>query len=205
MSNYDLGIETTNHKKRLLVSALEQGPTPRPRSHLAMFRAVMSSPMEHLTEDLCEAMYEKVLAGNYPETAALSLGIPKAVWDKWWETGQKLIMAINDDPSLMNSMSRDEEMLLTLAQSTVAALIEGEQRAVTKIMAAGEFDWAAVVWWMSKMYPEKWGKARDSVKAEGTPLALTDTSGVLAVATPLPTTDWLIQYQEQDLPSLKEG
>ena len=176
----------------------------RPRSGLALFRAIMADPMQHLTEELIDKLHDLVAAGNYPESAAVSLGIPQPVWKRWWETGQKLVMAIEDDPGIMKMMSDDEEMILMMTQAVITATMQCEQGAVAKIMAAGNFDWAACAWWLAKMHPEKWGRPREAPSASKQTGAITDNSGVLAVSAPQPVEDWLKNNQEKSLATLPE-
>lgn len=183
---------------------IERNMAIRPRSGIAMFRAIMTDPMDYLTEDMIEDIGQLVRRGNYPESAAAALGIPAVVWKRWFEAGQKLIMAVNDDPKLLDVMSDDEERLITLAQVVVQSTVDVEQEAVGKIMAAGNFDWAACAWWLSKMFPEKWGRAREAVGSTNKESAdkIGDNSGVLAVAAPMPVDDWLSAHQNTDLATL---
>jgi hypothetical protein len=190
--------ELANHPQLQVNTAI------RPRSGLALFRAIMSDPMDYLDEEMIERIANLVRKGNYPDSAAASLGIPGGVWKRWYEAGQKLIMAIEDDPKLLEIMSDDEEKLVVLTQAVVQATVECEQEALGKIMAAGNFDWAACAWWLSKMHPEKWGRAREAVGSASKTDSekISDNSGVLAVAAPLPVGEWLETHQEQKLETL---
>lgn len=187
--------ELNNHPK------LEINTAVRPRSGMAMFRAIMSDPMNHLDEDMIQGIADLVRRGNYPESAAAALGIPSGVWKRWFETGQKLIMSIEDDPKLLDIMSDDEERLVMLTQAVVQATVEVEQEAVGKIMAASNFDWAACAWWLSKMFPDKWGRAREAVgqTSKDDTGKINDNTGVLAVVAPVPVSDWLLANQDKNL------
>lgn len=187
--------ELNNHPQLQINTAV------RPRSGMALFRAIMSDPMDYLDEDMIEGVAGLIRRGNYPESAAAALGIPSGVWKRWYEAGQKLIMAIEEDPKLLEIMSEDEEKLVTLTQAVVQATVECEQEALGKIMAAGNFDWAACAWWLSKMHPEKWGRAREAVGSVNKDASekINDNTGVLAVSAPLPVTDWLAENQNKDL------
>lgn len=187
--------ELNNHPQLQINTAV------RPRSGMAMFRAIMSDPMNFLDEEIIQDISDLVRRGNYPESAAAALGIPSGVWKRWFETGQKLIMSIEDDPKLLDIMSEDEEKLVMLTQAVIKATVEIEQEALGKIMAAGNFDWAACAWWLSKMFPEKWGRAREAVGQTSKDDAgkINDNTGVLAVSAPMPVTDWLQANQDRDL------
>lgn len=187
--------ELANHPQLQMSTAI------RPRSGIAMFKAIMTDPMEYLDGEMIESIANLVRRGNYPESAAAALGIPGGVWKRWFEAGQKLIMAVEDDPKLLDIMSDDEEKLVLLAQAVIQATVEVEQDAVGKIMAAGNFDWAACAWWLSKMHPEKWGRAREAVGTTNkeTTEKINDNSGVLAVAAPMPVANWLVLNQDKNL------
>ncbi len=187
----------------VLASALKSNRViPRPRDGLVMFRAVMSSPMEHLTEEFISQMYLLVSVGHYPETAAASLGIPSQVWKRWWEMGQKLIATLENQPDLIHMMSEDEANILMLVQNVVAAMMEAEMEALEKIKAAGNFDWAALAWWLAKMHPEKYGKLREMPKNGAAQQQIGPNSGVLAVGEAQPVEQWLESNQDRDLATL---
>lgn len=177
----------------------------RPRAGMALFRAVMHNPMDHLTEEFIDKMVESIDAGNFPETAAASLGIPGPLWQKWYDAGCQICTLIQDDPTMIHMMSTDEEMLVMLFQAVAAALAQYEQMAVARIEQAAMYDWAAGAWLLAKKFPNRWGnKPEQSVVINNT------NQGVLAVTPQQPEGQWLQTFEQAKIadgstPKSQEG
>jgi hypothetical protein len=187
-----------------LANELREGPAVaiRPRSNLELYRAVMANPMDHLTEDTMTKIHASIMAGNYPETAAQSCGIPQALWTIWQQAGGALMAAVQADPSCMGRITDDEEKLLMLALTVNDAMVQVELEAVGIIKAAGRYDWAAVVWWLSKQHPGRWGRLRETVSSAPASESSQQSGGVLAVEPPQAVDTWLADNQARTLPEL---
>lgn len=170
-----------------------KGAVMRPRAGMALFRAVMHSPMSHLNEEFIEKMVEKLDQGNFPETAAASLGIPRDLWQKWYDAGMQICTLVQDDPTNLDMMSDDEEKLVLLFQAVSQALSDYELKAVGRIEEAARYDWAAGAWLLAKRFPERWGKQRES--GAGVVINNNVNQGVLAVAPQEPQAQWLENFQ----------
>lgn len=200
----DIGQEKKSGKLRVVLDTGYKGFTLRPREGMALFRAILHDPLEHLTDDFILTMTELLEEGNFPETAAASLGIPKSMWDKWMTAGQQLMQLTQDDPQSINMMSDDEEKLMCLAIATTQALAHYEQKQVARIEQASRYDWAAGAWLLAKRFPERWGKGRDQAATQINVGVNTNVNtGVLAVSPPEQQEKWLETFQEVKL--LPEG
>lgn len=182
----------TSQKKDLQSNL--RGAVMRPRAGMALFRAIMHSPMEHLDEAFIENMVAAIDIGNFPETAAASLGIPPALWQKWYDAGMQICVLIQDDPTNLHMMSDDEEKLLLLFQAVSQALSDYELKAVGRIEEAARYDWAAGAFLLAKRFPERWGKQRES--GAGVTSNNNVNQGVLAVSPQEPQSQWLENFQD---------
>lgn len=193
-----LNKQKSEGSKKTVLTTGYKGFTLRPREGMALFRAVMANPMSQLDDDFIEQMTLMVEAGNFPETAAASLGIPEHLWTKWWEAGCKLMQLVQNDPKSINLMSYDEENLMMLVVSVGRAMAENERALVARVEYASRFDWAAAAWLLSKLQPEKWGKRRDMPEQNIT-VNNTVNTGVLAVAPQQKKDDWLNNFKDVQL------
>lgn len=184
--------------KKVTLTTGYKGFTLRPREGMLLFRAVMRNPVDQINEDFIQLMVDMVEAGNFPQTAAATLGIPEMIWEKWWDAGCRLIMMIKDDPDSINLMNDEEERIVTLVANITRAVAENERALVSRIEFASRFDWSAGAWLLSKLQPEKWGKRRDQPEQIINNNVNVNT-GVLAVAPQQPKDQWLESFKHVKL------
>lgn len=101
-----------------------------------------------------ELIVERVRAGVYPETAAVSTGISRATFYRWKAEGE--------DRVVDGKLRRAKPRMRDFRDALTRAEAEGELRHVALVAKAAEDDWRASAWYLERRSPDRW-RRRDSL------------------------------------------
>ncbi len=95
-----------------------------------------------LTFEVEKRLVEAVRAGNSREAAAKAAGISEATFYSWLSRGRKA----------------KRGRFLEFLEAIKKAEGEAEQKAVGRIVEAGQKHWQAAAWWLERKYPKRWAR-----------------------------------------------
>jgi hypothetical protein len=127
-------------------------------------------PATKLTDELRDAIAEKVGGGSYPEVAAVACGIDRATFYRWKQRGKA-----------------GEEPYAAFCDALKKAQAEAEAVSAATIRA-GQQGWQGNAWYLERRYPERWAQDRKRRALELELLrlkrdALLDLDEILSAAT----------------------
>ena len=95
-----------------------------------------------LTPDVEKKLVDAVRAGNSREAAAKVSGISEATFYNWLSQGREA----------------KRGRFLEFLEAIKKAEGEAEQKAMSRIVEAGQKHWQATAWWLERKYPNRWAR-----------------------------------------------
>ena len=109
-----------------------------------------------LTDELQDALVEKLREGNYIETACALVGITDRTYYRWIERAEDELERVAKNPR--RRIQKSEEPFIQFRQAVKKARAEAESEAVTAIRQEGKKTWTAYAWWLERSFPDRWGR-----------------------------------------------
>lgn len=97
-----------------------------------------------LTPEITQKICNLIREGNYPESAAVSVGIAKSTYYLWQKKGKEA-----------KRKSKYSEFIEDIKE----AIAFSETYHVQRIRKAGDDgNWFANAWWLERRFPDRWGR-----------------------------------------------
>jgi len=105
-----------------------------------------------LNTDLIDSIFEKVADGNFPNVAAISLGVTGTQFDNWMRRGNAELANIEEGKPL----NKDEALYVHLVTQVETAQALAESRAVSFWQNHVSENWQAAKEFLARRYPSRW-------------------------------------------------
>jgi hypothetical protein len=108
-----------------------------------------------LNEALIEQISTVLRAGNYVDTAAKMVGVPRSAIYRWLNEGDKASQKADSGEEL----NRSERLYLDFMNAVDQARATATVRNVALVQQAAQAgSWQAAAWWLERTNPQQWGR-----------------------------------------------
>jgi hypothetical protein len=107
-----------------------------------------------LDSDLVDAIFEKVADGNFPNVAAISLGVTATQYENWMRRANAEMANLEEGKKL----NKDEAIYVHLSTQIETAQAIAESRAVSFWQNHVSENWQAAKEFLSRRYPTRWSQ-----------------------------------------------